>query len=134
MTRINVVPVTELSDQHLMAEYRELPMVLFAAKRSNPSKHQPSTAYTLNKGHVLFFYNKKKWLVRRYFELMAELHDRGYQINPGERNTPFHYLDKYDQNDKWHPDDQAVEINRSRIQQRLAGRPGWYRWHGQVRG
>lgn len=28
MTRINVIPVSELSDQHLIAEYRELPRVL----------------------------------------------------------------------------------------------------------
>ena len=28
MTRINVVPVKELSDQHLIAEYRELPRVI----------------------------------------------------------------------------------------------------------
>ena len=28
MTRINVIPVEELSDQHLMAEYRELPRAI----------------------------------------------------------------------------------------------------------
>ena len=28
MTRINVVPVKELSDQHLIAEYRELQRVI----------------------------------------------------------------------------------------------------------
>jgi len=30
MTRINLLPVKELSDQHLMAEYRELPRIVNA--------------------------------------------------------------------------------------------------------
>ena len=28
MTRINLIPVKELSDQHLIAEYREIPRVI----------------------------------------------------------------------------------------------------------
>lgn len=33
MTRINVVPVTELTDKHLLAEYRELPRIFGASKK-----------------------------------------------------------------------------------------------------
>jgi hypothetical protein len=65
MTRINVVPVEDLTDQHLMAEYRELPMVLAAARRSKIEGYEVSHAYTLNKGHVKFFYSKKRWLTSR---------------------------------------------------------------------
>ena len=39
MTRINLVPVEELSNQHLMAEYRELPRIPNAIK-SNRAKIQ----------------------------------------------------------------------------------------------
>jgi hypothetical protein len=65
MTRINVVPAEDLTDQHLMAEYRELPMVLAAARRSKSEGYEASHAYTLNKGHVKFFYSKKRWLISR---------------------------------------------------------------------
>lgn len=35
MTRINLIPVEELTDQHLMAEYRELPMIVKAEDASH---------------------------------------------------------------------------------------------------
>ena len=48
MTRINLVKVEELSDQHLIAEYRELPRCL---KQKVNLKDAPDR-YTLGKGHV----------------------------------------------------------------------------------
>ena len=64
MTRINLIKPAELSDQHLIAEYREIFMVGSALQRSIRSsmwertkKCLPSN-FTLNKGHVKFFYNK----------------------------------------------------------------------------
>ena len=60
MTRINIIPASELHDQHLIAEYREITMVPAALRRTLNSKKGldeskiPST-YTLNKGHVYFF-------------------------------------------------------------------------------
>ena len=38
MTRINIVPVDELMDQHLIAEYREITMVPAALNRTLKSK------------------------------------------------------------------------------------------------
>ena len=64
MTRINIVPTSELADQHLVAEYRELFMVGSALVRTLKSKNAAKTLnslpekYTLNTGHVKFFYNK----------------------------------------------------------------------------
>ena len=61
MTRINAVHPTVLTDQHLMAEYRELTMVMGSLKRSLNSKNglpPIPEKYTLNAGHVTFFYNK----------------------------------------------------------------------------
>jgi deoxyribonuclease (pyrimidine dimer) len=126
MTRINVIPVSDLTDQHLMAEYRELPMVHAAARRSNPSKYVSSTKYTLNKGHVMFFYNKKKFLLNRWFELIEELYKRGYDIDPTSRVVDWTTLDKFEQID-WTPDEHAISINLERIQERIAQKPDWYR-------
>lgn len=60
MTRINLVPVSELSDQHLIAEYRELPrifnLVLNAQyKGKYPLDFKISDTYLLGTGHVTFF-------------------------------------------------------------------------------
>ena len=131
MTRINLIPVTELTDQHLMAEYRELPMVPAAAVRSNPSKYKPQTAYTLNKGHVLFFFNKKQFLMDRWLELISELYRRGYNIDPTNRTVHWKALDRFQQV-SWSPTAADIQINRERIIERISQRPNWYRFHGKI--
>ena len=86
MTRINLVHPSELSDHHLIAEYREIFMVGAALQRSMRSKSWEITKnnlpkqFTLNTGHVKFFYNKGKYLHKRYLELINEMQNRG--MNP----------------------------------------------------
>ena len=64
MTRINIIEPSELTDQHLIAEYREIFMVGSALQRSLKSKNWEKTKknlpkeFTLNAGHVKFFFNK----------------------------------------------------------------------------
>ena len=63
MTRINIVEPSELTDQHLIAEYREITMVPGSLKRTLVSKigyqeKRVPKKFTLNGGHVYFFYNK----------------------------------------------------------------------------
>jgi len=130
MTRINVIPPHELTDQHLMAEYRELPMVVAAARRSKPDGYEHTDKYTLNKGHVKFFYNKKKWLYNRWCRLIEELKTRGYNIDPDARTVEWHHLDKFPQVD-WFPDDHAVIVNMQRIEERIQQKPHWYKFRGK---
>ena len=130
MTRINVIPVEDLTDQHLMAEYRELPMVPAAARRSNPANYKPSTVYTLNKGHVLFFFNKKKFLMNRWLELIEELYERKFNIDPSLRIVKWKELDRFPQTD-WIPDSHAVSVNMQRITERINQKPNWYRHRSQ---
>ena len=87
MTRINIIPVSELTDQHLIAEYREIFMVGPALQRSLKSKNgfdknRIPKQYTLNTGHVMFFYDKGKYLAKRYKELIHEMQLRGMNPNP----------------------------------------------------
>ena len=75
MTRINLVQPSELTDQHLIAEYREIFMVGGSLRRTLVSKSgyredRVPKKYTLNTGHVYFFYNKGKYLHTRYKELI----------------------------------------------------------------
>lgn len=130
MTRINVVDVTELTDQHLMAEYRELPMVFTSAKRSNPSKFVPLTDYTLNKGHVTFFFNKKQYLLNRWMDLVMELNKRNYNIDPAQRRVLWNELDKFPQIN-WTPDKKARQVNIQRLEEKILMKPTWYRYCGK---
>lgn len=54
MTRINVVPVEELCDQHLLAEHRELTRIPNAVARGRFSLLGQPADYKLGEGHVRF--------------------------------------------------------------------------------
>ena len=84
MTRINLsIEPWELCDQHLLAEYKELPRVqtLLMKKLEKQSigdilKEIPKD-FTLGKGHVKFFLSTQRYLYLRFHELKAELLKRG---------------------------------------------------------
>ena len=132
MTRINLVPITELSDQHLVAEYRELFMVGPSLQRSlkspnwNKTKETLPKEFTLNKGHVKFFYNKGKYLYNRYLELIKEMKNRGMRPDPLRKFKREQWPDELF-ND-WMPSAKDLEIIRERIQLRIKQKPNWYRW------
>ena len=85
MTRINLVPPEELSDQHLIAEYREIFMVGSSLQRSLKSPNWEKTKdsipkqFTLNKGHVQFYYDKRNYLTNRYLELVKKNIQKKYE-------------------------------------------------------
>ena len=132
MTRINLVPITELSDQHLVAEYREIFMVGPSLQRSlkspnwNKTKETLPKEFTLNKGHVKFFYNKGKYLYNRYLELIKEMKNRGMKPDPLRKFKREQWPDELF-ND-WTPSANDLEIIRERIQLRIKQKPNWYRW------
>ncbi|OPZ66001.1 MAG: Pyrimidine dimer DNA glycosylase [Firmicutes bacterium ADurb.Bin506] len=76
MTRINAgIPVEELCDQHLLAEYRELPrMVKFA----RTVKDVPDVDFCLNTGHMKSVVRYGAYLVGRHHQLIAEMRRRGF--------------------------------------------------------
>lgn len=82
MTRINVVPEQELSDQHLAGEYHEIARVFELARKAS-LKYDPAllpkTEYTLGKGHVQFFYDKLSFISSRYVRLALEMRYRSYK-------------------------------------------------------
>lgn len=131
MTRINTVDVECLTDQHLMAEYRELPMVNASLRRSKASKKGVNgipEQYTLNGGHVKFFYNKGKFLYNRYFKMIKELQNRGYNIDPEARTIDWDVFGKEYWND-WTPTNRDHSINMERIVFRLREKPEFYRYN-----
>ena len=132
MTRINLVDPSELSDQHLVAEYREIFMVGSSLQRSLKSKNWEKTLanipkkYTLNKGHVTFFYNKGKYLYKRYELLIEEMKNRG--MNPdSERKFKTEQWPDELFND-WEPELDDYKVIRARIKEKIEMKPEWYRF------
>lgn len=119
MTRINCIPVEELSGPHLVAEYRELPRVFALAEKAAARGNftQPNN-YTLGKGHLLFFYTRLGFLVQRHAELITEMKRRNYKPSfSGVRREDFPSIpDSYWH--QWQPTKEAMHINRQRIKER----------------
>ena len=132
MTRINLVPISELADQHLVAEYREIFMVGSSLQRSLKSPNWRKTKnslpkeFTLNKGHVKFFYNKGKYLYNRYLDLVEEMKSRGMSPDPDRIFKREQWPDDLFQD--WSPTDRDLLIIRERIKVKIQQKPNWYRW------
>lgn len=136
MTRINLVPPRELSDQHLFAEWREIKMIPKSLARSLKARGLEGVvkmvppAYTLNKGHVSFFYDKGAYLAQRYVDLTWELVERGVNFN---KSAQFDELNVYGRFNcqlfqNWTPSAAALALVRERIASRIAEKPAWYRY------
>jgi len=136
MTRINLVPPAELTDQHLFAEFREIKMVPKALARSLRAKPVSAVLqgippeFTLNTGHVKFFYDKGLYLATRYEALRAELRRRGVQFNQASQLDPDGIMADPFCND-YQPTPKALSIIRLRIAEKINMKPSWYRYCGQ---
>ncbi len=83
MTRINSsIPVISLTDEHLLAEHREikrLPDNLCKALKSGSIRKIPKE-FCLGTGHVLFFLDKFKFTLKRYNQIYQECIKRGFDV------------------------------------------------------
>lgn len=144
MTRLNLVPPEELMDQHLFAEFREIKMVPKSLQRSLMASNLRGETYsifrqgipreyTLNTGHVKFFYDKGRYLRKRYEAIKAELSRRDINFNEDSLLDPDRVFDSLDDsfNNDYEPTPAAIAIVRSRIAERIAIKPTWYRYYGR---
>jgi deoxyribonuclease (pyrimidine dimer) len=148
MTRINLVPPSELTDQHLFAEFREIKMIpkslrrsLLAAQRRNDGSwykaqvavmHKIPKEFTLNKGHVSFFYDKGLYLMKRYSDICRELDLRGVRYDRNALLDPdWIYMELPTQfKQDYTPTPVALALIRDRIRERIQKQPAWYRLRG----
>jgi len=124
MTRINCIPVQELTDKHLGAEYRELPRLFkqvaaAVARGERPDDPRNPTRYTLGEGHVRFFYPRLGFIVTRYHQIALECVLRNRKVlydgvPPAADEIPPEWFGQ------WKPDAQALALNRARIAERLS--------------
>lgn len=76
MTRIDCIQASLLPDKHIRSGYRELLRVRHLHPSNRDLAKLPEN-YKMGTGHVLFFANKGKWLLRRHEELRQEMIKRG---------------------------------------------------------
>ncbi len=132
MTRINLIPVSELSNQHLIAEYRELPRIVNAWKNGKIKNYAGPETYCLGPGHVKFFYRRIEFLIRRHSEIILECLRRGFNLTKtGELLSSDEYeklkLDNYQIFD-WNPSKDEIDVSRNRIEEKLKKRLKFYKW------
>jgi len=131
MTRINAdLDPRNLTRLHLIAEIREITMVAGSLRRSLKSKDVDEVIkripknFTLNKGHVMFFYDKLEFLRKRFNRLADEMDRRGYSPDR-ERIRAFDGFDEKLYND-WVATEADNDIVRERIRLRISEKPHLY--------
>ena len=129
MTRINVLHPTELTRQHLIGEYREITRVFTLARKAKArgvnkynfeQKMKPPADYTLGAGHVKFLMPRLGFVLKRYHALADEMRSRGYTANMIPDEELIEGLGSFWLQD-YTPTENAIKINRERIEQRLKG-------------
>ena len=137
MTRINLVTPSELMDQHLLAEWREIKMVPASLRRSLKTRSINSillsvpAKFTLNAGHVMFFVNKLLYLSNRYDDLCTELKRRGVSLYHTGKFSDFCYDIPSEFFNDYTPTEEAFVRIRSRISEKIAMKPAWYKYYGK---
>lgn len=136
MTRINLVLVQELSDKHLLAEYRELPRILGNVREHlNKGKTIKDVlipkSFVLGQGHMKFFYNKLNFLKKRHACIVKECLNRNMNIKFTEP------LDISEFDSEWcgdyTPCESEIDLSKSRINDRIKEKPKLYSWTNSVK-
>lgn len=126
MVRINLLNPKQLTDQHLIAEYNEILMLIGHVKKFPRIKSMPED-YCLGKGHITFFKNKLLYLKKRHEELKKEMRKRGYAANKTIDLYIFHSNLLRD----WKPKSCDKQLIRKRIIGKLKKKPKYYTYYGE---
>lgn len=131
MTRINLIPVKELTDQHLLSEHREIKRIPNIINSWKYDLNWIPEKFTLWKGHVKFFYNKMLFLLPRYIELYRECQKRWFKV--------CYYLDSFGSlllagwlSNDYNPTPEDIQISRDRIQEKIRSKPWFYRYYWKI--
>ena len=132
--RINIINPKYLTDNHLIAEYRETKMATYYYVKSKNSKNgidksRISERYTLNKGHGYMWFNKFQFISDRFDSIVEEMRARGFKTNFTELN--FTDIDEEAFGD-FEPNQGDKRINLDRILIRIAKQPKWYKYRGKT--
>jgi len=112
-----------LADQHLIAEYNEILMLLGSVNKIN-MELMPDN-YKLGEGHITFFKNKLKYLEERHGLLIKEMKNRGFNVNKkfeiGDIDLKLYK--------NWKPKKEDFEVIKERLIQKYNIKPNFYRYY-----
>lgn len=131
--RINIISPKYLTDNHLIAEYREMKMITYYYVRSSQTKEgidrsRISKKFTLNKGHAYMWYDKFGYVEKRFEAICQEMRDRGFKCDYDKLN--YTNIPKEAFGD-FLPTREDKRINLDRILIRIAKQPNWYKYYGE---
>lgn len=129
MTRINLVNPVDLTDQHLIAEYREisrLPKFLKKSIASSKGNLKIPSEYIFGTGHVTFFYDKLGFIKNRHDSLKIEGAKRGFNLDA--ITISLEDIDAIYCND-FAPSAKDISRSKSRILEKLMMKPSWYKYY-----
>lgn len=131
MTRINIIPVSELTNEHAFGEYKEMLRPLTKVRNAlvkYPNKwafykayeKKMPNEYTMGRGHETFMFDKLMFIAKRYQEICEWRKERGYKYKEISVEQLLEGLPDWVCQD-YIPTPEALQINRERIAKRLAG-------------
>ncbi|MFH1211927.1 MAG: pyrimidine dimer DNA glycosylase/endonuclease V [Candidatus Woesearchaeota archaeon] len=126
MVRINLIDPKLLADQHLIAEYNEILMLLGYARKF-PEPGNAPLQYCLGKGHIVFFKDKLLYLKERHESISDEMKKRGFRP---EKKISLKEFDIGLQN-SWKPAKADREIIKARLIEKINKKPEFYRYCGK---
>jgi deoxyribonuclease (pyrimidine dimer) len=126
MVRINLIDPKALADQHLIAEYNEI-LMLVGYVRKYPHKERIPANYVLGSGHIRFFADKLWYLKYRHEIVTDEMKRRGFKPT---KKLDTKGLPKGLHND-WMPDKKDATIIKERLILKLHAKPRYYRHGGK---
>jgi deoxyribonuclease (pyrimidine dimer) len=134
MVRVNLINPKSLADQHLVAEYNEILMLLGYVKRYPEIKLMKGKSeipedYTLNKGHMKFFKDKLKYIKKRHEIVKKEMRKRGFKT---DITIDLNKYPKQLHND-WKPKEKDFKIIKERIIWKINKKPEYYRYYGEYK-
>ena len=117
MTRINVVPPSLLTRQHLLAEWHEIGRIITLAEAGvNPT--EIPERYTLGKGHMKFFADKLGYITLRMGWLAKEMRLRGHSVDELKQINAVARAICVGFGNPWAPDKTDLTVNLCRLIER----------------
>ena len=130
MTRINLINPTYLTNRHLAAEYLEIRHIPASLNRSlnssNFSNKKIPKKFTLNKGHVSFFYDKGQYIHMRFVWLQNEMLNRKFNLSIDKMILNCDIFDKNNYYNNWQPSEEDIKLVCNRIKEKILLKPHLY--------
>lgn len=125
MTRINLVPPTDLCDQHLLGEYHEICRVPRGVVTGRLQVHYDDrpACYTRGKGHMKFFTNKCAFVHGRFMLVVSEALKRGFAVSG--RFPDVEDLQRMGAYNDWTPDVGDIILSRQWLIEKLPAAARW---------